>query len=90
MARHIRGNAKFADIDDIVTPGKERPGCDKDSAIHTTSHKQQRSAENDSDQHDGYGDKSKRSILKIVLSKHCYGLNGCIPYNSYVETPYNS
>lgn len=38
MARHIRGNTELADIDDIITPGKKRPGLDKDSAIRTLSH----------------------------------------------------
>lgn len=39
MAKHIRRNAKLADIDDVITPGKKRPACDKDSAICTVAHK---------------------------------------------------
>ncbi|KAM5329680.1 LOW QUALITY PROTEIN: vesicle-associated membrane protein-associated protein A-like [Glossophaga mutica] len=49
MARHIRRNAKLADTNDITTPEKKSQGCDQDSAIHTTSHKQQRPAETDGD-----------------------------------------
>lgn len=66
MARHISENVKLAGKNEIITLGKKKSVCDKNFAVHTISHKQQRSVENHSDQHDAHNDKSKISILKIV------------------------
>lgn len=66
MARHITGNAKLAETNAIITPEKKSQGCDKDSSIRITSHKQQRSTEIDGDQHDASNDKSKILNLRIV------------------------